>query len=624
VKELGGDESSLEIFRAILATGKVAAAEKKAAKGTGSSNESPGKLDGSSISRLLQLIRPEAPRLMGALGTLGVTTGISLLFPYAIGRVLDVSLNPIGALSPAMISTGLLGLFGVQSALIVLRSNLITVAGERLSAGIRRDLFKAVLSQDLAWFDKQRTGDIINRLSSDTAALQAALTSQVTGGLRSLFMVVGGAGMLMYLSPSLAALSLVLIPPVALVGITYGRYVEGQQRAVQEALGKTMEVAQELVSNVRTVRQYARERQEAFRFDLAVGDSYRLARRIGILSGYFDGAVHFAANLGLVAVLWYGGNQISSGAMSAGDLTAFLMYSLYTGFNLGNLSRVYSELKRASGVAGRIYDIADSQPTIPLSALPTDEYWKGGNASEGTGVKEHPYTHLNSGPPTVIMQRMMAGSQRAGQFRSSLRPCSVLGGVSFRNVHFAYPTRPDTPVLAGLSLEVPPGSSLALVGPSGCGKSTVGALLTRLYDPGSGSVLLDGRDIRELDPAWLRSVCAVVPQEPALFATSVAANIRYGDPSASDEDVVRAAKLAHAHEFIQSFPMGYATSVGERGAQLSGGESIICPTHQETFLLKRIYFSLALTFTQLPHTLQGNANVWPLRGLFSKTPRFFS
>ncbi len=580
------DESSLTIIRSVLAAGKAAAAEKKAAA-AGSSPS--GALDSGSVVRLLRLLRPEAPRLAGALATLSVTTGISLLFPYAIGHVLDVALAPSGLLSPASISGGLMVLFGVQSALIVLRSNLLTVAGERLSAGIRRDLFKSVLSQDLAWFDRQRTGDIINRLSSDTSALQAALTTQVTGGLRSVFMVVGGTGMLFYLSPTLAALSMVLIPPVAAAGITYGRYVEGQQRAVQEALGRTMEVAQELVSNVRTVRQYAREREEGARFDGAVGESYRLARRIGIVSGWFDASVHFAANLGLIAVLGYGGTQIASGAMSAGDLTAFLMYSLYTGFNLGNLSRVYSELKRAAGVAGRIYEVADSAPTIPLSSLGPRAYWEGGGGG-------------GSGSGTVVMERIelaaAAAAARGAQQRLPqplLRPSSVAGRLSFQGVSFAYPTRGTQLVLKGLTLEVPPGCNLALVGASGCGKSTVGTLLTRLYDPclavaseggtGSGStsassggqasagvILLDGQDIRTLDPTWLREQIAVVPQEPVLFATSIRDNIRYGQPGACQEAVEAAAHSAHAHGFITSFAQGYDTRVGERGAQLSGGQ----------------------------------------------------
>jgi ABC-type multidrug transport system fused ATPase/permease subunit len=552
------------ILRSVLAAGKQAAAAKKAAAGAVDPLESAS-LNATSLSRLMALLRPEAPKLAAAVGTLGVTTGISLIFPLAIGRVLDVAITAdAAALSPTAISAGLLGLFVVQSALIVTRSALLTIAGERLSAGIRRDLFKGIFSQDLAWFDKSRTGDVINRLSADTSALQSALTTQVAQGLRSLAMVVGGTGMLIHLSPSLAALSLVLIPPVAGLGMIYGRYVQGQSKAVQEALGRTMEVAEELVSNVRTVRAFAAERAGAARFDVAVQDSYRLARRIGVVAAWFDGGVHFAANAGLIAVLWYGGSQISSGAMSAGDLTAFLMYSLYMGVNLASLSRIYTDLKRAAGVAQRIFEICETPVTIPLSGSAPSAYWTETGAS----------TSLSRGPPTELMRRLdfAAGSTPS---KSARRLETVRGDVVFDNVTFSYPTRPEAPVLRGLSLTLPAGKHLAVVGSSGTGKSTLGAMLTRLYDPSAengGSITLDGVNIRELDPSWLRSSIAVVSQEPALFATSIAENIRYGRPEATFDDIVAAAAQANAHDFVRMFPAGYETLVGERGAQLSGGQ----------------------------------------------------
>jgi ATP-binding cassette subfamily B (MDR/TAP) protein 10 len=296
-----------------------------------------GKIDKMSMMRLVTIVKPESKTLMLAVATLGATTGISLVFPAAIGQILDVAIAPSTTMSHTTLSVGLLSLFIVQSSLIVVRSALLTIAGERLSAGIRRDLFKVILQQEIGWFDSQRTGDIMNRLSSDSIILQKSLTSNLSNGLRSVFMVVGGVGMLFYLSPSLAALSLSLIPPVSLAGMTYGRYVQGQQKAVQKSLGETMDVAQELISSVRTVRQHARERDEAARFDTRVDDSYIRSRRIGIVAAGFDGAIHMAANVSMVAVLFYGGSQVADGSMSAGDLTAFLMYSLYTGFNISNL-----------------------------------------------------------------------------------------------------------------------------------------------------------------------------------------------------------------------------------------------------------------------------------------------
>jgi ABC-type multidrug transport system fused ATPase/permease subunit len=400
--------------------------------------------------------------------------------------------------------------------------------------------------------------------------IQKAVTSNVASALRSGFMAVGGTAMLVYLSPALAALSLGLIPPVALAGMTYGRYVAGQQRAVQEAVGKTMEVAEELASSVRTVRQFAGEGREAARFAARVEETYQLARRIGIVAAYFDGAVHMAANVSLVAVLWYGGQQVSSGAMSAGDLTAFLMYSLYTGLNISTLSTVYTDLKRASGAAARVFEITDRAPSMPLSSDP--RYWAAADAavSKPTGALASPVGgawDYDSSPA----RGKDAAAQAVGH--ASLRPLeAVRGELRLEEVTFAYPTRPTQPVLRGFTLSVPAGATLALVGGSGTGKSTVGALLTRLYDPQSGSVLVDGQDIRGLDPQSLRSRIGVVAQEPVLFASTIADNIRYGRPGATDAEVEAAAKAAFAHDFIAALPEGYATQVGERGVQLSGGQ----------------------------------------------------
>ena len=506
-----------------------------------------------------------------SVATLLVTTGISLVFPAAIGHILDASLHAPGAgLAPGAVAGGLLFLFALQSALIFVRGALLAVSGERMAARLRKELFRSVLSQDAAWFDSQRTGDIANRLSADAAVVQKALSTNVANGLRSAAMVVGGVGALFWLSPSLALLSLCLIPPVALGGMAYGRYLQGQQAAVQAALGRSMQVADEAVANLRTVWSFAAEGAAARAFGGAVDAAYGEARRIGLVAAAFDGAVHMAANLALVAVLGYGGHMVSTGALSAGDLTAFLMYSLYTGFNLGNLSKVYSDLKRASGVAGRIYEIADAPSRIPLAAAPPSVFWAAAAAAAaGSGS-------LSQGPATEVMRRLdaaAAASDAASGLGGAprLAPRAVRGHLALRGVGFAYPSRPGTWVLRGLDLQVLPGRSLAVVGASGSGKSTLGALITRLYDPSEGSVELDGADVRRLDPQWLRKQIAVVPQEPALFAASIGDNIRYGCPGASGAEVEEAARQANAHDFIAAFPEGYGTRVGERGAQLSGG-----------------------------------------------------
>lgn len=522
-------------MKSVLTLGKQARAEKAKLSGD---DDAPAKLTQVHLKRLLQLIKPEARPLAVSVATLGATTAISLLFPYAIGQILDVALRPDAVWSPASISIGLLGLFAVQSAMIVLRSSLLSISGERMAAAIRRDLFRSMLAQETAFFDKARTGDLINRLSADIVVLQKALTANVATGLRSAAMVAGGTVMLTVLSPKLALLSLALIPPVVIGGVSYGRYVAGQQKAVQAALGRTMEVAEETLANLRTVRLFAGESRAAARFAAAVNDSYAQARRIGIVAGGFDGLVHMAANISLVAVLGYGGQLVASGAMSAGDLTAFLMYSLYSALNISSLSSVYSDLKRAAGAASRVFDIMDRQPAMPLSA--DGGYWCAAGPGSGAIVAsatvpppppspvplspdDAPAVPGDASPMLRRLHTPLHGAALAAvSAQGALRPWPVRGAVSFKGVSFAYPTRLDAPVLKDFDLEVPAGSGIAIVGGSGSGKSTVAALLARLYDPQAGSISLDGHDLRSLDPTWLRSHVAFVSQEPALFATSIA------------------------------------------------------------------------------------------------------
>jgi ABC-type multidrug transport system fused ATPase/permease subunit len=583
------NESALALVKRVVALSPKRGAAKDGKDGDASSSAAE-KLTGVTLRRLVQLLRPEAVPVSVSVATLAVTTGISLLFPYAIGQILDVALAAPtdGGWSPGSISAGLLALFGVQSGLIVVRSALLTISGERMAAGLRKDAFRAILSQETSWFDAHRTGELLNRLSSDTAVVQKALTTNVTNGLRAAAMAVGGTGMLFALSPSLALLSLGLIPPVALGGVVYGRYLQGQQRAVQEALGEASAAAEEILGQVRTVRAFAAERAEARRFAAKVDGSYALARRIGVVAAYFDGAVHAAANVSLVAVLWYGGVLVSGGTMSAGDLTAFLLYSVYTGFNVSSVSSTYSELKRAAGAASRLFELTDRVPRMPLGDGGGASYWRPeldaddaaeARAGQSWAVRRRPrsaaaITGEGAGYLSPLPAASSDSSSGASSSSSSLVTLpEVRGDVTFRDIAFAYPSRPDQPVLEGCSLVVPAGKTVAVVGGSGSGKSTLAALLTRQYDPAGGAVLLDGVDIRGLDPSWLRGrVIGTVAQEPQLFACSVADNIRYGRPGATDDEVVAAAKLAHAHGFITAFPEGYATQVGERGLKLSGGQ----------------------------------------------------
>jgi ATP-binding cassette subfamily B protein len=313
-----------------------------------------------------------------------------------------------------------------------------------------------------------------------------------------------------------------VVPAVALGAVIYGRRVRKLAREVQDALATAGEVAEESIAGLRTVRSFAAEEKEATRYAGAVGKAFGLARRRIVASGTFMASASFASYASAVLVFWYGGRLVSRGEMSVGALTSFLIYTLIVAFALGGLADLWADFMRAAGAAERVFELIDREPQIPPSL--------------------------------------------------GLVPPAAEGRVELERVRFAYPTRPEVTVLDGVSLSLAPGEVVAVVGPSGAGKSTIASLLARFYDPQEGRVTFDGRDVKTLDPRWLRRQIGAVAQEPVLFSTTIADNIRYGRPEATDEEVEAAARAANAHGFVSKFPDGYATLVGERGIQLSGGQ----------------------------------------------------
>ncbi|WP_437752131.1 ABC transporter ATP-binding protein [Sorangium sp. So ce1389] len=485
------------------------------------SNE--GRRSPTHLIRLLRLARPELGSLaLGAL-FLGVGSGMGLLLPQVLQRLIDDALGPgkpVAAFDRAAL--WLVPLIALQSVAVALRYVLFTTAGERVVARLRASLFDHVLRQEMAFFDDHRTGELTSRLASDTTVLQNAVSVHISMALRLGVSVVGGLGLLVYTSPRLTLLMLSVIPPVLLGAVICGRKLRKLSRAVQDSLARSGEIAEEALSGIRTVRAFAAEKQELARYAGQVTESFERARARIRASGAFSGVVTFAGYAATALVLWYGGRLVVAGRLTIGELTAFLFYTLLVAFSLAGLSDLWAELMRALGAAERVFDLLDRAPAMPLSG----------------GVE----------------------------------PPAVQGRLELERVGFSYPARKDVPVLKGIDLSVRPGEVIALVGSSGAGKSTIASLLMRLYDPDEGRILLDGHDLRALSPSWLRRQIGIVAQEPILFATTVADNIRYGRASASDEEVEAAARAANAHDFILRFPEGYRTLVGERGVQLSGGQ----------------------------------------------------
>ena len=322
------------------------------------------------LKRIIKLALPERNLILASMATLGITSSISLIFPAVIGKTLDLSVmtsEEIAALQPELMLGGLMGLFALQGVCIVGRTAMLNVAGERVVARFRKNLFTSLLAKDMEFFDKIKTGEMINRLSADTQLVQKAVTNNLVQGLRNSTIAVGGTFMLIYTSPSLAMLSLSVIPPVFILGRRYGRYVKERQKQVQDNLAATSTVAEEVLSNIRTVRQFSAENYENAKYNKKIDQSYLKACQVGLASAWFDGSVHFSANMSLVAVIAYGGYQVMEHHMTAGTLTSFMMYSLYVGFNASSLSSVYSELMKGVGASQRIFNIIDTMPTVTCS-----------------------------------------------------------------------------------------------------------------------------------------------------------------------------------------------------------------------------------------------------------------
>jgi ABC transporter fused permease/ATP-binding protein len=474
------------------------------------------------LGRLWPLLRMEWPSLAAATLLLLVGSSASLAYPQGIRIIVDGAIASRDAQAVRTAALLMLALAVVQGLAVAGRAWLFAVAGERGVRRVREALFRSLVAQEIAFFDGQRTGDLTSRLGTDTTALQGLLSSQLSMALRNGVQVVGGLALLVFTSPRLTAVMLAVVPAVAIGAVVYGRRIRALSKKYQDAVADAGHAAEEALSAIRTVRSFAAEEAEAARYGAAVDHAFRLARTRAGAAAIFIGAASAGVFAAIAVVLGYGGLLVAQGQLTAGALTAFLVYTLLIAMGLGTLADLWAEAMRGLGAAERVFELTDRVAAMPIS-----------------------------------------GGRRLDR---------VEGRLALEGVGFAYPQRPEVKVLEGVELAIRPGEVVALVGPSGAGKSTVGALVVRLYDPIRGRVTLDGVDLRELDPAWLRRTVGVVSQEPVLFSTSVAENVRYGRPDATDAEVREAVRAANAEHFVAAFPDGLDTRVGERGQQLSGGQ----------------------------------------------------
>ncbi|KAI0090571.1 P-loop containing nucleoside triphosphate hydrolase protein [Irpex rosettiformis] len=475
----------------------------------------------SSFRSIVALAKPEKRPLGIAIGLLLISSSVSMTIPLTVGKLIDYFTSPTPQI-PLELSIGqasaiLLAMFTVGACANAGRAMLMRTSGQRIVARLREKTYAAAIRQEVEFVERGE-GDVISRLSVDSSIVGESVTQNLSDGLRSIIMASVGLGAMFYISPQLTVLMLAVVPPVSLGAVFYGRYLKRLSNKTQEALGDMTKVAQESLSALRTVQAYNALPYEQSKFNERAQHVFELAKKEAIASGIFFGSTGWSGNVTLLALLGYGGTLVSSGAISVGDLTSLLLYTVYVGGGLQTLT--YSSIMRGIGAGVRIFDLLERQPVIdPSAGVPVD-------------------------------------SSRRGPIR-------------FESVTFQYPSRREVTVLKDLDLEIKPGESVALVGGSGSGKSSVNSLLLRYYDPVKGKVTYDGQDIREFNPASWRSIIGVVPQDPVLFTGTIASNIAYGNDTATREEIEYAARQANC-EFIWGMPKGFDTEIGR--LSLSGGQ----------------------------------------------------
>jgi ATP-binding cassette, subfamily B, bacterial len=413
---------------------------------------------------------------------------------------------------------------GVLALSTYARSYLVTWLGERVVADLRARLYAHVVHLSPGFFEVTRTGEVLSRITTDTSVVQAVIGTSVTQALRNLLLVIGGTGLLLFTNPKLTGLVLLVVPLVVLPIVLIGRRVRQLSRGLQDRVAEISGRAEETLAAIRTVQAFAQEQREAARFRVACEAAFAAATRYARARAALAGIVIALVFGAIVVVLWIGGHDVVAGRLSPGELAAFVFFASVVAGAVGGLSEIAGDLQRAAGASERIFELLETRPQI----------------------------HRPADPKPL--------------------PARAQGSVRFEGVTFAYPADPDHPILRDFDLEVCPGETLALVGPSGGGKTTIFQLLMRFYDPQAGRILFEGIDLKELDPVELRTRIGLVPQEPVIFSTDAAANIRYGRADAEPAAVEAAAEAAAARSFIERLPQGFATSLGEKGVRLSGGQ----------------------------------------------------
>lgn len=484
------------------------------------------------LARLGPFLRPYKLRIALAGIALLVAAAATLAIPYGFRQLIDLGFtraNPLGGVDGAHIDRYFIGLFAIACVLAVssaLRFYMVSWLGERVTTDIRRAVYGHVVTQSPEFFETTQTGEVLSRLTTDTTLIQTVVGTSISMALRNALIFIGGLAMLFITSVHLTSIIFVMLLMVVLPIIWFGRRVRKLSRASQDRIADASAVAGEILNAMPTVQAFTHEKIEAQRFANSVEDAFGTAmRRIRARSALTATAILLVFGA-IVFVLWLGAHAVMQGTMSGGQLGQFILYATMVAGAIGALSEVLGDAQRAAGATERLLEIL----------------------AERSPIQEP--VHAQSLP------------SRADQGAS----------LDIQDLNFSYPSRPDTLALSHLNLSIKAGETVAIVGPSGAGKTTLFQLLLRFYDPQQGQLLLDGVDITQLSLHTLRDAIGIVPQDTVIFSANAMENIRYGRADATDEEVIAAAKLAAAHEFIMQLPDTYQSFLGERGVRLSGGQ----------------------------------------------------
>lgn len=471
--------------------------------------------------RVFRFIKPfKVPFIIGLL-VLVISSFTTMVFPKVLGDLID-SVNADDANTVNTFTLLLVGIFLITAILSFLRVYLFGLVTYKALALLRMTTYKHLISSPMSYFSKRRVGELSSRITSDIALLQDTFTTTIAEFLRQFITIPVGMFFLLFISFRLTVFMIAVIPIVAIIGIFFGKYIKKLSKEAQDDIADSNTVVDETLHGIASVKAYANEFFEILRYKKSIDSSVSTSIKRALWRGIFIGLIMFAAGAAIVSIIWYGLHMVQNEVITLGELLSFAIYSALLGFSFAGAADLFSQLQKAIGATENLMDILDE-------------------TTENVTLEQTPEIKIE-------------------------------GNLVFNNVCFSYPSRRDIQVLKGITFNVEQGKQIAIVGPSGSGKSTIAGLIFRFYDPESGEISIDGKNINDYALSQIRNQMAIVPQEVMLFGGTIKENIEYGKPNATDEEIFEAAKKANALEFIESFPEKFETLVGDRGIQLSGGQ----------------------------------------------------